>query len=110
MSGQSAVAQDRNAGQRYTNVAIVLHWLIALGVFALVGVAWYMVDIPKGAPERAFWFNLHKSTGTTVGVLVLGSVVATILFLRRVVYHLEYAKLGREHLSFNPLGTARSPG
>jgi hypothetical protein len=27
-----------------------------------------------------------------------------------VVWHLEYAKLGREHLSFNPLGTARSPG
>ena len=33
-----------------------------------------------------------------------------LLFLRRVVWHLEYAKLGREHLSFNPLGTARSPG
>jgi hypothetical protein len=32
------------------------------------------------------------------------------MFLRRVVWHLEYAKLGREHLSFNPLGTARSPG
>jgi cytochrome b561 len=71
MSGQSAVAQKQSATQRYSNVAIVLHWLIALGVFVLVGVAWYMVDIPKGAPERAFWFNLHKSTGTTVGVLVL---------------------------------------
>jgi cytochrome b561 len=71
MSGQSAVALDQSAEKRYTNVAIVLHWLIALGVFALVGVAWYMVGIPKGAPERAFWFNLHKSIGTTVGVLVL---------------------------------------
>ena len=63
--------KSNDKGQRYTDVAIALHWLIALGVFALVGVAWYMVDIPKGAPDRAFWFNLHKSIGTTVGVLVL---------------------------------------
>jgi cytochrome b561 len=71
MSGQAAMVQNSNVDQRYTNVAIILHWLIALGVFVLVGIAWYMVDIPKGAPERAFWFNLHKSVGTTIGVLVL---------------------------------------
>ncbi len=30
-----------------------------------------MGDIPKGTPERTYWFNLHKSIGITVGVLVL---------------------------------------
>jgi cytochrome b561 len=59
------------ATQRYTNVAIFLHWLIAVGVFVMIGLGWYMGDIPKGTPERAFWFNLHKSIGTTIGVLVL---------------------------------------
>ena len=42
--------------------------------------------------------------------MVLGACVAVFAFLKRVVYHLEYAKLTRDHLSFNPLGTARSPG
>jgi hypothetical protein len=27
-----------------------------------------------------------------------------------VTFHLRYARLGREHLSFNPLSTVRSPG
>jgi cytochrome b561 len=56
---------------RYTNVAIALHWLIALAVLGLIGLGWYMADIPKGTPERTYWFNLHKSIGVTVGVLVL---------------------------------------
>ena len=43
-------------------------------------------------------------------VLVVSAVAGTMMFAHRVVYHLEYAKLRRDHLSFNPLGTARSPG
>jgi cytochrome b561 len=60
---------------RYSNVAIALHWLIALGVFALILLGWYMGGIPKGTPERTFWFNLHKSIGVTVGALVLVRLV-----------------------------------
>jgi cytochrome b561 len=63
---------DNKAGaQRYHNFAIFLHWLLAIGVFVMIGLGWYMSDIPKGTPERAFWFNLHKSIGVTIGVLVL---------------------------------------
>ncbi len=50
---------------RYTGVAVFLHWLIAILVFVLIGLGWYMVDIPKNTPERAFFFNLHKSIGLT---------------------------------------------
>ncbi len=60
---------------RYTSFAVLLHWLIAIGVFVMIGIAWYMVDIPKKTPERAFWFNLHKSIGVTIGVLVLIRIV-----------------------------------
>jgi len=59
------------AARGYTSLAVLLHWLIAIGVFVMIGIAWYMVDIPKGSPDRSFWFNLHKSIGVTVGVLVL---------------------------------------
>jgi cytochrome b561 len=59
------------ARERYTTVAIVLHWVIAAAVLFMIGLGWVMGDIPKGTPERAYWFNLHKSIGVTVGVLVV---------------------------------------
>ena len=62
-------------GKRYDNVAITLHWLVALGVFVLVGLGWYMVGIPKGTPGRAVFYNLHKSIGVTVGMIVLIRVI-----------------------------------
>lgn len=62
---------NETAPQRYSNVAILLHWLIAIGVFVMIGLGWYMTGVPKGTPERAFWFNLHKSIGITIGGLVL---------------------------------------
>jgi cytochrome b561 len=61
--------------RRYDKVAIALHWLVAVGVFVMVGLGWYMVDIPKGTPPRAFFYNLHKSIGVTVAIIVLVRVV-----------------------------------
>jgi cytochrome b561 len=63
--------ETSTAGARYSNVAIALHWLIAVGVLVMIGLGWTMTDIPKGTPERAYFFNLHKSIGVTVGVLAL---------------------------------------
>ena len=62
---------NKTGAERYHNFAIFLHWLLAIGVFVMIGLGWYMTDIPKGTPDRAFWFNLHKSIGVTLGVLVL---------------------------------------
>lgn len=62
---------DNISIQRYDKVAIALHWLVAIGVVVMVGLGWYMTDIPKGTPERAFFYNLHKSIGLTVGIIVL---------------------------------------
>src|SRR5450755_4365263 len=57
---------------RYTNTAIVLHWLIAVAVLGLIGWGWWMQAIPKnpGGP-RVDAFNLHKSIGMTVLLLTL---------------------------------------
>ena len=48
---------------RYGRRAVVLHWLLALFVFVLYGLGWYMVEIPKGTPPVAYFYNLHKSIG-----------------------------------------------
>jgi cytochrome b561 len=57
--------------QRYTKPAIAFHWLISVLVLCMIGLGWYMGDIPRGTPERTFFFNLHKSIGVTVAILVL---------------------------------------
>jgi hypothetical protein len=62
-----------------------------------------------GAAAWLLWVPAWAHYVTTA-VLFFGSLAGILMFFRRVVWHLEYAKLGREHLSFNPLGTARSPG
>jgi len=57
---------------RYHPVSIALHWLIVLFVLAQLVLGWWMIDIPKSPPgPRAWWFNLHKSIGLTIGVLML---------------------------------------
>lgn len=58
--------------QRYTRTAIFLHWLIAAAVIGLIAWGWWMQTIPK-VPQgpRVDAFNLHKSIGMTVLLLML---------------------------------------
>jgi NADH-quinone oxidoreductase subunit H len=78
---------------------MVMCWkyLVPAALVNLLGTAAWMVLFPAGLlPVRI--------------ALVLATAVLTLVFIRRVIYHLRYAKLTRAHLSFNPLATARSPG
>ncbi len=57
---------------RYDQIAMALHWIIAFGVLAQIALGLWMIDIPKQPPGvRAYWFNLHKSIGMTLGVLIV---------------------------------------
>ena len=56
---------------RYNNVAITLHWIIAVLVLVLIGLGLYMTDIPRNTEERSFFYNLHKSIGVTTAIIVL---------------------------------------
>jgi cytochrome b561 len=78
---------------RYTKTAKVLHWLIAIGIFVMFGIGWFMADLPKDVPKqttfdvfdlgiftwqaseeispRTLYFNLHKSIGVTIFALIL---------------------------------------
>ena len=77
----------------YTKTAKVLHWLIAIGIFIMFGIGWFMADLPKEVPKqtafdvfdlgiytwqsaeaispRNFYFNLHKSVGVTIFALII---------------------------------------
>lgn len=54
----------------YTYTAIILHWVMAALIFVMLGLGWYMVDLPTG-PERSQVFALHKSIGLTIALLLL---------------------------------------
>jgi cytochrome b561 len=51
---------------------VLLHWVLAIGLFYQLGLGLWMEDIPKDPPGvRAEWFNLHKSIGICLGFLIL---------------------------------------
>lgn len=82
-----------NGDLRYTRIAVVLHWLIAIGIFGMFALGWFMSELPKEAPKQAafdlfnwgfytwqlaepasprtFYFNLHKSLGITLLAFIL---------------------------------------
>lgn len=50
---------------RYTPVAIVLHWLMALAIVGAFGVGLYMSDLPFSL-TRVKLYNWHKWAGVTI--------------------------------------------
>jgi cytochrome b561 len=69
-------AGSQPAHDRYTRVAMILHWVIALGVLGQIAFGWWMIEIPKSPPGvRAYWFNIHKSIGITLGLLIIVRVI-----------------------------------
>jgi cytochrome b561 len=57
--------------ERYTNVAIALHWLLAVAILAQIALGWYLGEVPRGTPARTVWVNFHKSVGLTLAGIIL---------------------------------------
>jgi cytochrome b561 len=75
MSYARATHDSPTAGP-YTRTAIATHWLLAAALFAQLALGWWMLDLPKSPPGlRAGWFNLHKSIGITIALVVLLRIV-----------------------------------
>lgn len=55
---------------KYSGPAIFFHWAIAILIPVMVGLGWYMLSIEK-QPGSPWYFNLHKSLGLTVALLVV---------------------------------------
>jgi len=61
-----------DAAARYTRTAIVLHWVIAILVVGQIAWGWWMLGIPKlPVGQRVDAFNLHKSVGMTILLLMV---------------------------------------
>ncbi|HSN79851.1 MAG TPA: cytochrome b [Rhodoferax sp.] len=60
----SALSANAAPPQRYSTVAIVLHWLLALVILGMFGVGVYMTDLPF-SPLRLKLYNWHKWAGVT---------------------------------------------
>lgn len=60
-----------SAPERYTRVAIGLHWVLAALILGQIAFGWYLQNVPRGTPARTVYVNLHKSTGLTLALLIL---------------------------------------
>lgn len=57
------------AAQRYTVVAIILHWAIAVAILGMIPLGWWMgeaLEQPATQAQAIAAFQLHKSIGLTV--------------------------------------------
>jgi cytochrome b561 len=57
--------------ERYTRIAVTLHWLIALAVLGQIAFGWYLQLVPRQTPDRTIFVNFHKSTGLVIGGLIV---------------------------------------
>lgn len=62
------------AAWRYGAPAILIHWLMAFLIASLVAIGWYMMSI-EDDPGSKWYFDLHKSVGIVVFILVLLRIV-----------------------------------
>ena len=65
--------------QRYTAVAIALHWIIAFAIIGLIAVGWTMETLQHGDLEARAQYQsivqLHKSFGITVLLLSVARII-----------------------------------
>ena len=57
--------------EKYPIIMRVLHWAMALIILSLIGVGFWMVDLPKDYADRGYVYSLHKSFGVTILILIV---------------------------------------
>lgn len=65
----------RSAEQRYGDIAVILHWLIALFILGLLAVGKYMTGLEENDPLRFVLTQSHKSVGIVVLLLSVTRVL-----------------------------------
>jgi cytochrome b561 len=62
----AAIATSRSSSGRYTSVAIILHWVMALGILSLAVIGLAMVHLHLSLHKKFALYQLHKSIGVTI--------------------------------------------
>lgn len=66
--------QEQRLSERYSTPAIFFHWILAILIPALIGLGWYMMSV-EDDPASGWLFDLHKSLGIAVAMLVVLRIV-----------------------------------
>lgn len=69
---------ESSQAARYSTVAIVLHWLLGISIFAMFAIGIYMSDLPF-SPLRLKLYNYHKWAGITFLILSVLRLVWRLL-------------------------------
>jgi len=57
---------------RYDRFSVFLHWLMAALILGQIALGVWIIGLPKDSSGlRASWFNVHKSWGMLLGLLIL---------------------------------------
>lgn len=64
---------------RYSTTAAAIHWLSAALIIAQIWLGFTFDELPKGTPERAFYFDWHKTIGVTILLLALGRLALRLM-------------------------------
>ncbi len=78
---QSDDIPSATAGQqRYTAIAIALHWAIALLIIGMIAVGWIMEAMPggPGSPKIAI-IQIHKAVGITILMLTIARIIWRVM-------------------------------
>ena len=76
MTALSPSSADIGSDRRYTAVAIILHWLIAVAIlFQVVGGKWMVAAGAEASAAVFTVFQIHKTVGLTILALTLARLV-----------------------------------
>ncbi len=67
---KDAVVSEAKAAERYSGIAVLLHWLIALMIFGSLALGLYMVGL-KLSPTKLKLYSWHKWLGVTIWLLAV---------------------------------------
>jgi cytochrome b561 len=65
---------------RYSLPFILIHWVLALVSFVLLGLGWYIKYIPPAPPALSFLLDLHRSLGLTAAILISIQILMRVVF------------------------------
>lgn len=68
------IPDEAERSARYAAPAIFLHWVLAVFIFNMLGLGWYMMSI-EDDPGSDWYFNLHKSVGVFVAFLIVVRII-----------------------------------
>ena len=74
-----SAAPGAPVASRFSGPLIALHWLVGLAALGQISLGWWMLSLPKAPPGlRAGWFNVHKSIGITIGLVMIIRLVVRL--------------------------------